>query len=56
MQFITLEDETGLTDVTLFPGNAALLPYLMLGPYLATGVVEEQYGALTLNAADVRKL
>jgi DNA-directed DNA polymerase III PolC len=56
MQFITLEDETGLVDVTLFPGNAALLPYLVLGPYLATGVVEEQYGALTLNAQEVRKL
>lgn len=49
MQFITLEDETGLIDVTLFPGNAAPLPYLTLGPYMATGLVEEQYDALTLN-------
>ena len=56
MQFITLEDETGLIDVTLFPGNATLLPYLQLGPYQAIGVVEEQYGALTLNAEDVRNL
>jgi DNA-directed DNA polymerase III PolC len=56
MQFITLEDETGLIDVTLFPGNAKLLPYLQLGPYQAVGVVEEQYGALTLNAQEVRNL
>jgi DNA-directed DNA polymerase III PolC len=56
MQFITLEDETGLIDVTLFPGNAALVPYLLLGPYQATGVVEEQYGALTLNAMEVHNL
>ncbi len=56
MQFITLEDETGLVDVTLFPGNAPLLPYLQLGPYEAIGVVEEQYGALTLNAQKVHNL
>jgi DNA polymerase III alpha subunit len=56
MQFITLEDETGLIDVTLFPGNAPLLPYLQLGPYQAIGVVEEQYGALTLNAQKVLSL
>ena len=31
MQFITLEVETGLIDVTLFPGNAAPLPYLTPG-------------------------
>ena len=56
MQFITLEDETGLIDVTLFPGNATLVPYLLLGPYQAIGVVEEQYGALTLNAQEVKNL
>jgi DNA-directed DNA polymerase III PolC len=56
MQFITLEDETGLIDVTIFPGNAPLVPYLQLGPYQAVGVVEEQYGALTLNAQQVSNL
>jgi DNA-directed DNA polymerase III PolC len=56
MQFITLEDETGLIDVTIFPGNAPLVPYLQLGPYQAVGVVEEQYGALTLNAQEVSNL
>jgi hypothetical protein len=45
-----------LIDVTLFPGNAKLLPYLQLGPYQATGVIEEQYGALTLNAQEVHNL
>jgi DNA-directed DNA polymerase III PolC len=49
-QFITLEDEQGFTEVTLFEGTCPQIPYLTLGPYEATGVVEERYGALTLTA------
>ncbi|MFL5240930.1 MAG: DNA polymerase III subunit alpha [Gemmataceae bacterium] len=51
MQFITLEDEHGLVDVTLFPGSCPLIPYLTAGPYIATGVVEEQYGVLSVTAS-----
>jgi DNA polymerase-3 subunit alpha/error-prone DNA polymerase len=50
MQFITLEDEYGLMDVTLFPGSCPLVPHLALGPYLVTGTVEEQYDVVTLTA------
>jgi DNA-directed DNA polymerase III PolC len=50
IQFITLEDEDGFSDVTLFPGTCPQVAYLTTGPYLATGVVEEQYGVFTLTA------
>jgi DNA polymerase III alpha subunit len=50
MQFVTLEDEWGLIEVTLFPGACSAAPYLMLGPYIAAGVVEEQYGVHTVTA------
>jgi DNA-directed DNA polymerase III PolC len=50
MQFITLEDEWGLTDVTLFPGTCPLVGHLTLGPYVATGIVEDQYDVVTLTA------
>jgi DNA-directed DNA polymerase III PolC len=55
MQFITLEDEWGLIEVTLFPGECPLVPYLSLGPYLATGTVEEQHGVLTITASHFRR-
>jgi DNA-directed DNA polymerase III PolC len=55
MRFITLEDESGLAEVVLFPDV-----YRAGGRYLAeegvlciTGVVEEQYGAHTLHAERV---
>ncbi len=50
MQFITVEDEWGLMEVTLFPGTCQLVPHLTLGPYLAVGVVNEQFGVFTLTA------
>jgi DNA polymerase-3 subunit alpha len=56
MQFVTLEDEWGLIEVTLFPGNCPPVAYLTLGPYLVTGVVEEQYGVLTVTARSFEKI
>ncbi len=53
MQFITLEDEWGLTELTLFPGRCPPLPYLQMGPYVATGMVEDSLGVITVNAADL---
>jgi DNA-directed DNA polymerase III PolC len=55
MQFITLEDEEGLIEVTLFPGNCLPVPYLTLGPYLATGSVERQFDVVTVTAHDFRR-
>jgi DNA-directed DNA polymerase III PolC len=50
IQFVTLEDEEGLSEVTLFPGTCRQVPYLTIGPYVATGTVEDRYGAYTLTA------
>ncbi len=50
VQFVTLEDEYGLAEVTLFPDECPAVPYLTMGPYTATGVVEEQYGVFTITA------
>jgi DNA polymerase-3 subunit alpha len=50
VQFVTLEDEHGLAEVTLFEGTCEQVPYLTLGPYTATGVVEDRFGAFTLTA------
>jgi hypothetical protein len=50
MQFVTLEDEWGLIECTLFPGTCEPVAYLAMGPYTATGRVEEQFGVLTLTA------
>jgi DNA polymerase III alpha subunit len=52
MKFITLEDETDLCEVTLFPEiykryGARLLSR---GPYLVTGVVEDDHGSITVTA------
>jgi len=56
MQFVTLEDEWGLIEVTLFAGTCALAPYLTLGPYLVEGSVEEHYGVLTVNAGSFERV
>jgi DNA-directed DNA polymerase III PolC len=50
MQFVTLEDEGGLVDVTLFPGACPLLVSLGLGPYLAIGRIDDHLGVLTVTA------
>ena len=56
--FLTLDDEFGLFEATLFGGpgrrtNANLSGY---GPYVVTGSVEEQYGAIALTAENVREI
>jgi DNA-directed DNA polymerase III PolC len=56
LQFVTLEDEHGLAEVTLFPGTCPQVPYLTIGPYVATGVVEEQHGVFTVTARNFEGL
>jgi DNA polymerase III alpha subunit len=55
MLFLTLDDGTGLAECTLFPGAyRRAAPRLGgLGPFVAEGRVESQYGAVTLNAERV---
>jgi len=55
MEFVTLEDETGLVECTLFPDVYARYRDVVhsLGPYVAEGRIEEQYGAPTLNVSRI---
>jgi DNA polymerase III alpha subunit len=50
MQFITLEDEWGMVDVTLFPRLCPPVPHLGVGPYIVEGDVDLQYDVLTVTA------
>jgi len=52
MMFLTLEDEFGLFEVTLFPDvyRRCGSSFTHYGPYVVTGKVEQQYGALTVSA------
>jgi DNA-directed DNA polymerase III PolC len=52
MRFLTLEDESGLFEVTLFPDTYRRERGRIagLGPYLVTGKVEDQYDSLTITA------
>jgi hypothetical protein len=56
IQFVTLEDDDGFTEVTLFGGTCPQVPYLTMGPYVAMGVVEERFGAYTLTARRFERL
>jgi DNA polymerase III alpha subunit len=53
MQFISLEDETGLADVVLFPGNCNPIAHLSIGPYVVQGIVEEHHGVAVLAATKI---
>jgi len=54
MTFLTLDDEFGLFEATLFPNvHAAAGPLDRYGPYVLDGVVEQQYGSITVTARGV---
>ena len=57
MQFLTLEDETGIFEVTLFPRLYRKVRPLLSdgGPYLVTGKVDAQYDSVSVTAFDVRR-
>ncbi len=52
MLFLTLDDGTGLAECTFFPDAYARAGAVLsgTGPFVVTGRVESQYGALTVNA------
>ncbi len=58
MKFLSLEDETDLIEVTLFPRVYRRWGHVLLtrGPYLVTGRVEDDHGSLTLTAEKVELL
>jgi DNA polymerase-3 subunit alpha/error-prone DNA polymerase len=55
MWFATFSDEYGLFEVNLYPGLVQRLRGRLgyYGPYLVTGTVESQYGALAVTAAAI---
>jgi DNA polymerase-3 subunit alpha/error-prone DNA polymerase len=55
MEFLTFEDETGLVETTFFP-EAYRKFCCMLDrhrPYILTGKIEEDFGAMTLTVEKV---
>jgi hypothetical protein len=58
MMFLTLDGEQGLFEVTVFPDACRSLRGRMdgYGPYVVGGIVEDQYGSLTISARQVSPL
>ncbi|HUV39111.1 MAG TPA: OB-fold nucleic acid binding domain-containing protein, partial [Planctomycetota bacterium] len=58
MQFLTLEDETGIFEVTLFPRLYRRVRRCLTdgGPYLVEGTVDSQYDSLSVRASQVTRL
>ena len=55
MKFLTIEDETGLVEVTLFPRVYEEVGGRLLsrGPYLVRGLVEDDHGAVSVTMEDL---
>jgi len=55
MMFLTLDDEYGMFEVTVFPDTLRKMnqTFGRYGPYIVTGKVEDQYGSLTVAAERV---
>ncbi len=58
MEFLTFEDETGLVEATFFPGIYNRYAHFLNSgkPYLLKGIVESDYGAVTLTVHQVSLL
>ena len=58
MEFVSFEDETAIFETTFFPKAYKRFCQIldMNRAYLLTGQVQEQYGTVCLNVADVRRL
>jgi DNA polymerase III alpha subunit len=58
MRFLTLEDETGMVEVTVFPGAYRRWGHVLRdpGPYLVEGKVESDHGAVSITADRLERL
>jgi DNA polymerase III alpha subunit len=58
MKFLMLEDARGTVEVTVFPRAYARVGHRLVGagPFLVTGRVRADHGALTLDAREVVRL
>jgi len=58
MEFVSFEDETAIFETTFFPKSYQRFCQMldMNRAYLLTGLVQEQYGTVSLNVEQVRRL
>jgi DNA polymerase-3 subunit alpha/error-prone DNA polymerase len=58
MEFLTFEDETGIVETTFFPQTYHRFCHMIdrQRPYLLTGKVEEDWGAITLTVDTVERI
>ena len=58
MEFITFEDESSLLETVFFPKVYKKFCHLLRSnrPYLLEGMVEEEYGAVTLKVSNLQPL
>jgi DNA polymerase-3 subunit alpha/error-prone DNA polymerase len=58
MEFLTFEDETGIVETTFFPQTYHRFCHMIdrNQPYLLTGKVEEDWGAITLTVDKVERV
>jgi error-prone DNA polymerase len=58
MEFLTFEDETGIVETTFFPDVYRRFCHMIdrNRPYLLTGKVEQNWGAVTLTVEKVEKI
>jgi DNA polymerase-3 subunit alpha/error-prone DNA polymerase len=58
MEFLTFEDETGIVETTFFPRTYHSFCHMIdrQRPYLLTGKVEEDWGAITLTVDKVERI
>ena len=58
MEFLTFEDETGIVETTFFPETYRRFCHMIdrQRPYLLTGKVEEDWGAITLTVNRVERI
>ncbi len=58
MEFLTFEDETGIVETTFFPQTYRRFCHIIdrQRPYLLTGKVEADWGAITLTVDKVEKI
>ncbi len=58
MKFFTFEDDTGLVEAVFFPGAYSRFSHILYSgyPYLLSGQVENEWGAITFNVSQVRRV
>lgn len=58
MEFVTFEDQTAIYEATFFPKTYRRLWHLITanGPLLISGIVEQEFGAVTLKVMQLNRL